>query len=43
LGAGLVLLLDVLAAFIGILEIKSLYKAEDLFEKIKIHPILKPA
>ncbi|RMD87769.1 MAG: chloride channel protein [Calditrichaeota bacterium] len=37
------LILGVLAGFAGLLLIKSVYFAEDIFNKIKIYPFLKPA
>ncbi len=36
------LAMGILAGFIGIAESKLLYKVEDVFDYMKIHPILKP-
>ena len=38
----LYLALGFVAALIGILMIKTLYGTEDLFDRLKIHPVLKP-
>jgi len=38
----LYLFLGLFAGLVGILEIKSLYGTEDLFDRIKLHPVLKP-
>jgi CIC family chloride channel protein len=38
----LYLILGLLAGLIGVLLIESLYRTEDLFDKIKIHPVFKP-
>lgn len=37
------LIMGIVAGFIGILEFKLLYRIEDLFDKIKVHPVFKPA
>ncbi len=37
------LIMGIVAGFIGILEFKLLYGIEDLFDKIKVHPVFKPA
>lgn len=37
------LILGLLAALIGVLFIEALYRIEDLFERLKVHPVLKPA
>lgn len=37
------LILGLLAGLVGILFIEGLYQAEDLFERIKVHPVFKPA
>ncbi len=39
----LYLFLGLFAALIGYVEITSLYGIEDLFDRIRIHPVLKPA
>ncbi len=39
----LYLFLGLFAALIGYVEIESLYRTEDLFDRLKIHPVLKPA
>ncbi len=39
----LYLFLGLFAAFVGYVEIESLYRTEDLFDRLKIHPVLKPA
>ncbi len=36
------LIMGILAGFLGILESKMLYKFEDAFEALKVHPVLKP-
>jgi len=38
----LYLFLGFFAALLGILEIKSLYGTEDLFDRLKLHPVFKP-
>jgi len=37
------LVLGVLAALAGIAFIEGLYRSEDLFERLRLHPLLKPA
>lgn len=37
------LVLGIIAGFVGILEFRLLYGIEDLFDKIKVHPVFKPA
>ncbi len=37
------LAMGILAGFAGIMEFKLLYGIEDIFDKIKVHPALKPA
>ncbi|NOZ84253.1 MAG: chloride channel protein [Epsilonproteobacteria bacterium] len=37
------LIMGILSGFLGIIVIKSLYGIEDLFDKMKIHPLIKPA
>lgn len=39
----LYLILGLLAGLLGLLLIKALYGLEDLFDKLELHPVLKPA
>ncbi len=37
------LILGLLAALVGVIFIEALYRVEDLFDGLKLHPVLKPA
>ncbi len=37
------LIMGIMAGFLGIIIIKTLYGIEDIFDKIRIHPLVKPA
>lgn len=39
----LYLVLGVVAGLVGILETKTLYKIEDFFDRLRMHPLFKPA